>query len=197
MFELLNAFRIWAALMSYNKHEPFSQTIREGLSKVLFWPLEIVLSIFDLSSNTFPAVALAVLESISDLSFMEGENKAMRDMGEQLKLSLNQILQPKSSNNSNIDGNDGIDGNIKKTEGILFIPSLPTPAPFHNESLLRLFDTANTAFFNVMELPATAVPLGLTKKARHSPMPIGFQVFFIIYKMFLNLFLIYINFNIL
>lgn len=144
MFQLANAFRIWAALMSHHKHEPFSVTIRRGLSAVMFWPLEVILSLWDLSKNTFPAVALAVLESLSDLSFMEGENQAMRDMGMRLKRTLNDILKPTNR------------------EGVLFLPSLPTPAPFHSESLVRIFDTANTSFFNVMELPATAVPLGLT-----------------------------------
>ena len=193
MFQLLNAFRVWAALMSFNKHEPFSQTIRNGLSKVLFWPLEIALSVWDMSPHTFPAIGLAVIESISDLSFMEPENKAMRDMGERLKIALNKILQPtpSSNENNNTDNNSNNEIEIEieiennnqnnatpQREGILLIPSLPTPAPFHNESLLRLFDTANTAFFNVMELPATAVPLGLTRKAKHTPLPIGFQVCF-------------------
>jgi Asp-tRNA(Asn)/Glu-tRNA(Gln) amidotransferase A subunit family amidase len=163
MFQLVNAFRIWAALMSHNKHEPFSKTIRGGLSGVLFWPLEIVLSMWELSKNTFPAVALAVLESMSDLSFMESENRAMREMGERLKRTLNEILKPSSA--------DG-----KEREGVLFLPSLPTPAPFHSESLLRIFDTANTSFFNVMELPATAVPLGLSHHAGHTRMPLGFQI---------------------
>jgi hypothetical protein len=159
MFQLVNAFRVWAALMSFHKHEPFSQTIRRGLSAVIFWPLEVALSVWDLSKNTFPAVALAVLEWLSDLSFMEGENKAMRDMGDRLRGALGEILRPKSGG-----------------EAVLFIPSLPTPAPFHNESLLRIFDTANTSFFNVMELPATAVPLGLTHREDHARLPIGFQV---------------------
>jgi Asp-tRNA(Asn)/Glu-tRNA(Gln) amidotransferase A subunit family amidase len=167
MFQLVNAFRVWAALMSHHKHEPFSKTIRRGLSAVLFWPLEIVLSLFDLSKNTFPAVALAVLEWLSDLSFMEGENRAMRDMGERLKGALNEILRPKSQSEI---------GRSLPQEGVLFIPSLPTPAPFHSESLVRIFDTANTSFFNVMELPATAVPLGLTHHEGHARVPIGFQV---------------------
>lgn len=168
MFQLVNAFRIWAALMSHNKHEPFSKTIRGGLSDVLFWPLEIVLSMWDLSKNTFPAVALAVLESMSDLSFMENENRAMREMGERLKLTLNDILKPNPEDTKEVE--------CEKREGVIFLPSLPTPAPFHSESLLRIFDTANTSFFNVMELPATAVPLGLTHHVGHTRMPIGFQV---------------------
>ena len=74
---------------------------------------------------------------------------------------------------SGVDGcnKEGISESIQKLprskvlsrEHILLLPSLPTPAPFHSESILRVFDASNTAFFNVMELPVTAVPLGLTK----------------------------------
>jgi Asp-tRNA(Asn)/Glu-tRNA(Gln) amidotransferase A subunit family amidase len=53
------------------------------------------------------------------------------------------------------------------------MPSLPTPAPLHNESTLRIFDVSNTGFFNVMELPVTAIPVGLTSD---QGVPIGLQV---------------------
>jgi hypothetical protein len=52
---------------------------------------------------------------------------------------------------------------VLSREHVLLLPSLPTPAPFHSESILRVFDTSNTAFFNVMQLPVTAVPLGLSR----------------------------------
>ncbi len=34
MFSQINAFQIWAAMMSSARHEPFSHTIRDGLKKV-------------------------------------------------------------------------------------------------------------------------------------------------------------------
>ena len=42
---------------------------------------------------------------------------------------------------------------------VLLVPSLLTPAPRHHENLLRFPDAAQTALFNVMQLPATAVPI--------------------------------------
>jgi hypothetical protein len=43
---------------------------------------------------------------------------------------------------------------------------------FHVEPLLRVLDAAHTAIFNVMEMPATAVPLGLGTDG----IPLGVQI---------------------
>ena len=50
--------------------------------------------------------------------------------------------------------------------------SASTPAPRHHENLLRFTDAAQTGLFNVMELPATAVPLGTGS----GHLPLGCQV---------------------
>lgn len=69
----------------------------------------------------------------------------------------------KDNKSKDVSGSVSIKSKLLSQEHVLLLPSLPTPAPFHAESILRLFDTSNTAFFNVMELPVTAVPLGLSK----------------------------------
>ncbi|CAE7583546.1 FAAH2 [Symbiodinium microadriaticum] len=175
--------------MSYHKHKPFCEVIREGLPVVSFWSLQVLASLFDLTVNTFPAVGLAVLEAIFDMRILDGENRRFREMGHRLKDSLHDLLAPsvrpivkeeteardadiaakKDSNSSN--------GRIVK-ERIIIMPSLPTPAPLHGESLLRILDTANTGFFNIMQLPATAVPFGLEKNHGGSGMhmPVGCQI---------------------
>ena len=56
---------------------------------------------------------------------------------------------------------------------MLLAPALPTPAPRHGETLLRLLDVSQTVFFNATALPATAVPLGLGEASR---LPVGVQV---------------------
>lgn len=133
-----------------------------------FWLWELFSSIFDLSNNTFPAVLLAAVECVSDLEMMNEENRSMRELGESIKATLHDLLRPVRDENES-----------RLRESIIILPSLPTPAPFHCESLLRVFDTANTSFFNVMELPSTAVPLGLEKNncGGRCRMPVGFQVF--------------------
>ena len=47
-----------------------------------------------------------------------------------------------------------------------------TPAPRHHENLARFTNSAQTSLFNVMELPATAVPTGLSGDG----LPVGVQV---------------------
>lgn len=56
--------------------------------------------------------------------------------------------------------------------GVLLFPSCPTDAPYHYASFLRPYNFAYWAIFNVLKLPVTQVPLGLTKKG----LPIGLQV---------------------
>lgn len=151
MFSLLNAFSMWAALMSREKPEPFSQTIREetvpfaGIPELL---LEAVKSIFNLSNHTFPAILLSLAEYATAL--VPSENERNCALADKVKVQLHAALKDK----------------------VMIMPSIPTPAPMHNESIIRIFDTSNTSFFNIMEVPVTAVPLGLNKDG----LPIGLQV---------------------
>ncbi|XP_059472148.1 fatty-acid amide hydrolase 2 isoform X2 [Neocloeon triangulifer] len=57
-------------------------------------------------------------------------------------------------------------------EGVFFYPTHPTPAPYHNEPVLRPFNFSYTAIINVLGFPATAIPLGLSSNG----LPIGLQV---------------------
>lgn len=57
-------------------------------------------------------------------------------------------------------------------DGIFLYPVHPTPAPYHNEPLLRPMNFAYTAIINCLGLPTTAIPLGLSREG----LPIGIQV---------------------
>lgn len=152
IFALLNAFQIWSSCMHVAKKQAFIKTIRDNshpLTGVLNIIWEILCSIVDISPHTFPALLLAVAEFVVDLS--PSHTKSYCEFGDEIKEKLHKKLE----------------GNT-----VLILPSLPTPAPLHNESLLRIFDTSNTSFFNVMQLPVTAVPLGLCEHG----LPIGIQV---------------------
>jgi fatty acid amide hydrolase 2 len=154
--------------MTSEKNEPFVVTIRENLSPLspvyVLW--ELVKSVLGLSVHTTPALLLAAVEELPTRYF-PGLTAEMRELGDRLKERLHARL---------------------KDDCVLVLPTLPTPAPMHGalqllhfklclcrgslssrnctvgESILRIFDTANTSFFNVMELPSTAVPLGLSSK---------------------------------
>ena len=56
---------------------------------------------------------------------------------------------------------------------VLVCPSLLTPAPRHHENLLRFPDAGQCGLWNVLALPATAVPLGADPRTK---LPLGCQV---------------------
>ncbi|CAG9788728.1 unnamed protein product [Diatraea saccharalis] len=56
--------------------------------------------------------------------------------------------------------------------GVFLYPTHPTPAPYHNEPLLKAFNFSYTAIINCLGLPVTTVPLGLGREG----LPIGIQV---------------------
>jgi fatty acid amide hydrolase 2 len=152
IFDGLNAFQYWSALMSSEKKEPFSVTIRDGSTPFSsFWHmlLETTKSIAGISIHTFPAMLLSLAEIF--VARTPSLTAELAVVAKRVKSVLCEYL---------------------KGNKVLIIPSLPSYAPLHNESILRIFDTANTSFFNVAELPATAVPLGLDARG----MPIGLQV---------------------
>jgi len=57
-------------------------------------------------------------------------------------------------------------------DGVMLYPPYPSVAPRHVMPLLPPFNWVYTAIFNVMELPATQVPLGLDERG----LPLGVQV---------------------
>lgn len=57
-------------------------------------------------------------------------------------------------------------------DGVLLYPTHPTPAPYHNQPLLKSFNFSYTAIFNALELPALQVPLGVGEWG----VPLGIQV---------------------
>ena len=72
-------------------------------------------------------------------------------MGKRLREELNLLL-----------GNDGV----------LIYPSHSTPAPYHGQPIVKTFNFAYTAIFNILGNPVTQVPLGLGS----SGVPLGVQV---------------------
>lgn len=57
-------------------------------------------------------------------------------------------------------------------DGVFLYPTHPTPAPYHNEPLVRSFNFTYTGIINCLGLPATNIPLGLGREG----LPIGIQV---------------------
>lgn len=66
-----------------------------------------------------------------------------------------------------------LDDLLSDGNAVLVLPSLLGPAPHHHENLLRFPSISQTGLFNVMQLPATAVPVGLSTA---ECLPLGCQV---------------------
>ncbi|MFO0757862.1 MAG: amidase [Byssovorax sp.] len=101
------------------------------------------------SPYTLPSLALTVLEKVPKLL----PNHAPRFVaqGRALRAEILELLGPR---------------------GVMLYPSYTSPAPAHNRPLLPPFNWVYTAIFNVLELPATQVPLGLDREG----LPLGVQV---------------------
>jgi hypothetical protein len=83
MFTLVNSFQIWTAMMSKEKKEPFSITIRNGtnLFKGLFHIfIEFIKSLFVMSNHTMPALLLAAAESAVNLTPQLNESNVVKGM---------------------------------------------------------------------------------------------------------------------
>lgn len=146
--ELKYAFDIWASMLGSAQPRPFRVLLSEG-KKPLWVVWELLKWAVGRSDHTLPALGLALLEQVPEQ--MPAATARFVQLGLQLKERLAKELT----------------GNT-----VLLYPSLPNPAPKHRHLLLGVTDAAATAIFNVMELPVTAVPLGLSSNG----LPLGVQV---------------------
>ena len=143
---------IWANRMSSEPEtRPFAQELKQGAGEVS--PLtEIVKWFVGASDHTLPALGLALVEKF----FPKGGDPRFLRKAEDLENRLEELL-----------GEDGV----------LVYPSHPTPAPYHNQPILRPFNFAYTGVFNVLGNPVTQVPLGKSASGgKWGGVPLGVQV---------------------
>lgn len=92
--------------------------------------------------------------------------------------TITERLGPKSGSEKHIYLQQEVEALKKEMDdllgqnGVLLYPTHPTPAPYHNEPLLKPFNFAYTGIVNVMGLPATHCPMGVNSQG----LPIGIQV---------------------
>lgn len=142
-FELLrHSFEIWAAAMKAAGQAPFAQQLGEGTA-IRLLP-EWGRWLRRRSAHTLPALGLAAMERFP----LPSRYAPMR---ERLKAQIVEAL-----------GDDGV----------LLYPSYTRTAPRHGAPILTPFDWVYTGIINVLELPATAVPLGLDAEG----LPLGIQI---------------------
>jgi fatty acid amide hydrolase 2 len=112
-------------------------------------PWELIRSLWKGSPFTVPSLGLAVLELLPKL--LPGNRGELVQRGLELKAELVERIGP---------------------QGVMIFPPYSSPAPRHIMPLLPPFNWVYTAIINVMELPSTAVPLGLNDQG----LPLGVQV---------------------
>ncbi|MCO4771489.1 MAG: amidase [Deltaproteobacteria bacterium] len=145
--ELRHGVEIWSAMLDGAGGQKFDVTLGDGRPvrlgrQLLRWSVRR-------SPHTLPALGLAGIERLSGLT--SGQLGKFRAMGEELRQELERRLA----------------GNT-----VMLYPSFPEPAPRHYVPLLRPLRFGYTALLNVMEVPSTQVPLGLSRRG----LPLGVQV---------------------
>lgn len=153
--EMKLAFDIWSQLLESCRDSPFYDVLCDGpsTSSALWELFKYIISFGTLSEHTLPAIGLAAIEKILDVVLPQSVIDEMIGKGEDLLHKMKRALQG---------------------DTILLMPSLPVPAPKHGPLplLLRFADAGATGILNVLEFPATAVPMGLNKQG----LPTGIQV---------------------
>ncbi len=145
--ELRHGVEIWSAMLDAAGGTKFGVSLGGGEQVKLF--RQLMLWAMGRSPHTFPAGGGAGLERLSGLT--AGQLGKFVKMGHALRDQLETRLG---------------------TDGVMLYPSFPEPAPKHYRPLLRPLRFGYTALLNVMQVPVTQVPLGLSKEG----LPLGVQV---------------------
>ncbi|ETE62604.1 Fatty-acid amide hydrolase 2, partial [Ophiophagus hannah] len=147
------SFQIWSAMMSSkssNNQENQTFTDLLGDHGKPVWPSwELVKWMMRLSSHTFPAIALGITEKVT--KYNSKASAKLASMAQSLQAEVVELLGE---------------------NGVLLYPSHPVLAPKHHMPLGMPFNFAYTAIFNILGLPVTQCPLGLSKDG----LPLGIQV---------------------
>lgn len=142
------SFDIWSQLLGAAGDTPFRELI--GKNGPVPLGREFAKLLVRRSNHTFPSLGLAFLEG---LSFIVPDDPApMRALANELRAELEREIGP---------------------HGVMLFPTFSRPAPRHNYAMLIPFHAAYTAIFNALEMPSTAVPLGLSAT---KGVPLGLQV---------------------
>jgi fatty acid amide hydrolase 2 len=144
---LKQSLGIWSSMLAEIGGPTFGEMLGNG--KPISNGLEVLRLLFGRSAHTVPAVGLAILNDLVDK--LPGQTEKFLALGRELRVELDRMLDKDS---------------------VLLYPSYTRPAPPHNQPLYMPVQWVYTAIWNVMEVPATQVPLGLDVEG----LPLGVQV---------------------
>eukprot|EP01090_Pellita_catalonica_P009022 TRINITY_DN20083_c0_g1_i1.p1 TRINITY_DN20083_c0_g1~~TRINITY_DN20083_c0_g1_i1.p1 ORF type:complete len:499 (-),score=66.37 TRINITY_DN20083_c0_g1_i1:66-1541(-) len=147
---LRHALSVWSNSIASSGGPTFKEMLENGeksmspVFEMIKWAFQ-----FGTRDHTFPAIGLAAVESLTKLT----PKRAARfvELGKKLKAQLSELL-----------GDDGV----------LIIPTYPRVAQIHGEALTLPTNWIHTGCWNVLEVPVTAVPMGLNPHG----VPLGIQI---------------------
>lgn len=144
---LRKSMPIWLSNMKTPKK--FGEFImeKESVSAIC---IEIIKNLFGLSPNTLIGLITALVDYGGDEIGSEKYNHYLK-LREDLENTFTAMLGD---------------------NGVFLFPTHPTTAPYHNEPLFRPFNFCYTSIINCLGMPATTIPLGLSREG----LPIGIQV---------------------
>ncbi|XP_026290516.1 fatty-acid amide hydrolase 2-A [Frankliniella occidentalis] len=139
---------IWLARMKSRSGSRFAQELSNNEGNLnIAW--ELLKWLLCMSHHTLIALFTVVMEGFG-VKYGSPKHQYLVEQSKQLQMQLTDML-----------GDDGV----------FLYPTHPTPAPFHNEPLIKPFNFAYAGIFNIMGFPATHIPLGLGSEG----LPIGIQ----------------------
>jgi fatty acid amide hydrolase 2 len=143
---LKKGLEIWSAMLSEHSTHSYDELLTDGAG--ISWWREVLKLPFRRSAHTFAGLVMVGLDRLL----------------EKLPLPHQQFIEDATLLQQELEEAMGPDG-------VLLHPSWSKIAPFHHRSWLTPFDFVCTAVFNVLEFPATVVPV-----AREQGMPVSVQV---------------------
>jgi fatty acid amide hydrolase 2 len=143
---LERAFDVWSAALSAADDKSFATLLANGAPKA-FTP-ELVRWATRRSPHTLPAIALAILERVVEK--LPARTRKLIERAHALGRELQDAIG----------------------DGVMLYPSFERTAPRHYVPLAMPFSSGYTGLFNVLRMPATQVPLGLSRAG----LPLGVQV---------------------
>lgn len=144
--DLRHSILVWAAMVMGAGGATYSEMLGNG--KPIHLAREMLIMLTGCSPYTIPSLFLAAIEEAG--KHHPDDLKPYEEVGRQLRAELC----------------DAIGHN-----GIMLYPSYTEPAPLHNKPLMPPFQWVYTGIINVMEMPATQIPLGLNRDG----LPLGVQ----------------------
>lgn len=138
---------IWASMMSEAGGPSYAERLGDG--RPVSPGLALIQYLCGLSPYTLPSIGLVWLERLA--ASRPADRRRYVEAGRRLRQDLCRRIGPC---------------------GVLLFPPYPEPAPPHNRPLIPPFQWLYTAIFNALEMPATAVPMGLGSQG----LPLGLQV---------------------